>query len=369
MAEDKKWWDNTLTYIKSIVSSASLRKFQRDLFTFGVILILLFLTSVFAPIIIIDMPVAQKEIYSQGAWVLGIILIGISILFAFVRFINIEIRSKAEEKEEQVRERVSEIDIRLSRLNYSSNYEMSPEQEQEIEAEFKLLTKERDSLVKRESHRLEGIIFTNWGRILIESLTRLLKEEKRLEARNVANLRYGVWAAGLGMFILVVITILHFIMNYYEIFAFNSIPVYYFSTVPIAIISELVAIFFLRLFAQTEKSIERNKNEMTNIELRLTASFLLCDEENANKFDSLADDLAKEERNFVLGKNETSATAGIDKVDIDRAVEVAIKAMEERNVVLKKNETSAIADIDRADIDKAVEIAITAIKAMKAGGV
>ncbi len=203
--------------------------------------------------------------------------------------------------------------------------EEDPEKKKDLKEQEKALRKEYDAIVSDNLQREDGSFVTDWRESLLAARRRLLKENERLLARNRANLTYGIIAAVLGVLILGVILIFSHSVDSLKDLSFGKIAFYYLSRVSITIIIEIVAIFFLKLYALTEHRLEKNKNEMTNIELRLTSGLMSLHKKSTNKFDSLADDLAKEERNFVLGKNETSAITDIDKLDIDRIVEIATK--------------------------------------------
>ena len=300
--------------IVSLRNSRFLRLAQRYLFMSSLAVALGLLLVILLPIVI---PIFNDTDFSGAIQALLIIFIFIAICSTFIGFVRINIRSGAEQDEERLRE----IDFKLKVLQYNIDHVVSQDYDRHLLLEeVKGLKFEKSLLINESPRGWEQEVSTVWGKTLIASHNRLLDEERRLLARNRANLSYGVFAAGVGVAILIVIAILPFITDTSKIPAFNNIPVYYFSSVPIAIISEIVAIFFLRLFASTEQSIERNKNEMTNIELRLTASQLL---ESKDTFGSLADTLSKEERNFILRKNETSATS--ETLDTEKLLEIISK--------------------------------------------
>ncbi len=200
------------------------------------------------------------------------------------------------------------------------------------EAEKKLLRQqafnlrqEYESLFIENLQTKDGEIIKDWREVLLSARKRLLREEQRLLARNNANLRNGIFMALAG-----VAMPTYYILSGMAIEVGGNWDVFIVSYWPfftMGVIIEIIAIFYLRLYALTERRLERNKNELTNIELRLTAGLMLHDKTDENKFNSIADIFAKEERNFVLKKNETSAITDSDKLDIDRAVEIAIKAM------------------------------------------
>ena len=310
-------------YIVSMLSPKILRWAQRILLLVGVVAFSIFIFAVLSLAVGTDLGTSQIEFLSGLAGFSGVSVFCIGILSAFIGFLNINIRSKTEQEEERVRKEVREIDLKLQDLAFHIDELAGPEERADLIQEYNKLKRERNLLISQGSQVLERVVSMDWGITLVESRKRLLKEEERLEARNVANLSYGVSAACVGILFFVAVGGFSYSEGSLQEVSFEEFPFYYLLTLPIVIISELLAIFFLRLFAQTEKSIERNKNEMTNIELRLTA--IQLPHSNKDRFDSLADTLSKEERNFVLKKNETSTITDIDKLDIDRAVEIATK--------------------------------------------
>ncbi len=158
----------------------------------------------------------------------------------------------------------------------------------------------------------------NWSDTLQYAHKRLLNEEKYMERLNIANLTSGIIIAGLG-----VLWFLFFVFPLDRVVDFDSFLNFvatYWPRFGIVIIVGILAVFFLRLYTKTIRRIDRNKNEITNIELRLTSGLMLCDEKDRGRLKSLANELSKEERNFVLDKNESSAI-----LDTDKLIEIASK--------------------------------------------
>ncbi len=148
----------------------------------------------------------------------------------------------------------------------------------------------------------------DWRDVLWGAYKRLRNEEKNMQSRNVNNLITGVGSALLGFSWLLILIflfndaeygdgVLDFLANYWARFS-------------VVLILGLCAAFFLRLYTQTIRRIDKNRNEITNIELRLVSGLMLYDKTNSANFSALAKIIAQEERNFVLGKNESSG--GID---------------------------------------------------------
>ncbi len=303
--------------IKGLIRTPKLlRVIQQYLFMSGIVAALGLLLVILLPVVIPDL---KDTNFSGAIQALSITLIFIVTYGAIISFARINIRSRAEQDEE----RVQEIDLKLKILQFNiDNVESQDYNRDLLLEEMKELKFEKSLLISESPRGWEQDISTVWGKTLVASRNRLLDEEQRLLARNRANLYYGVLAASVGAgFFMVVGTASYFNGTLQEL-SFDKFPFYYLLGLPIVLISEVMAIFFLRLYALTEQSIERNKNEITNIELRLTSSQLLEGKTDENKFVSLSNHLAVEERNFVLGKNESSAG-----VSTNRLLEIITKVI------------------------------------------
>ena len=242
------------------------------------------------------------------------------VFFVFILFLNRLIRSRAEQQEEQLRKELRKIDYDIQRIEGSFQFIDDEGELHGLSNELENLRLERAALIVKSPQGWKRDISTKWGITLIASHDRLLEEEYRLRRRNRFNLLFGIAVAFMGASFFIGAGIVSYYDKTLQNLSFSNFPFYYLLCIPITIITEVVAIFFLRLFALTEQTIERNKNEMTNIELRLTASQLL---EDKDKFGSLADTLSKEERNFILRKNETSATP--ETLDTEKLLEIISK--------------------------------------------
>jgi len=141
----------------------------------------------------------------------------------------------------------------------------------------------------------------NWAQIILTGRQRLLGESERLSARSRLNLTWGVLISSLAVFYL----------SYFVFFARITIvgdgpysfASYYGPRLGLILIVQILASFFLRMYVGNEKSIQKNKNEVTNLELRLAAISLVDDQKERAK---LAQKLISEERNFVVDKKQKS---------------------------------------------------------------
>ncbi len=256
--------------------------------------------------------------------------IGVLIVFYFITSIfllvfipfSAAIRSSSEKIK---RKAIARFNIRERRL--LNKIEAKPNEKEEIKQELTILRLEHESRMSDNLQKESGKFTADWSEVLLAARKRLLDEEQRLQVRNIINLATGMISVSVGAVLLGVFLVYNHDDKVRDYLTFIDFLILFGTRISIIIIIGIFAGFFLRLYSLTERAIANNKNEITNIELRLTSGLMLSEEKNKGKFAMLADTLSKEERNFVLKKNETSATADIDKVDIDRAVEIAIKAM------------------------------------------
>ncbi len=196
--------------------------------------------------------------------------------------------------------------------------ESNIERKEWLEQKALEFSQESELLFNRGLLRKDGTFVKDWREVLLVTRKRLVYEEQRLLEDNKENLIGAMWMASLGAGL----------PAYYIFFVspagisggFGTFFAAYWPIFSVVIIFEIVAIFYLRLYSLVERKIERNKNEITNIELRLTAGLMLFEKTNKDKFAELADTLSKEERNFILGKNESSAV-----LDTDKLIEIASK--------------------------------------------
>ncbi len=185
------------------------------------------------------------------------------------------------------------------------------------------LRRERESLTSENMQRSDGSFVKDWREVLLVARRRLVDEEYRLSENSKVNREGALSLAFIG--VALPVYYIFFISEAVVTSNLWTILVSYWPIFTVVLVFEIIAGFFLRAYIQTEHKIERKQNEITNVELRLTSGLMLFEKTNADKFSELAETLSKDERNFVLNKNESSAITDIDKADIDRAVEIATK--------------------------------------------
>ncbi len=240
--------------------------------------------------------------------------------FAFILIISpFDIRSSDEKVNQELASQFSAEQADILRQIVWASDERS---KKELRRKAFAIRQEYESLLGESLRDKDGKPFTDWREYLLASHKRLTKEEQRLQARNRSNLRIGIGMAFLGVILLA--SYLYYLLflggsgtsNDFWTFLINYLPSF-----SIIIILGTLAVFFLRLYSSNERRLERNKSVLTNIELRLTAGLMLYDERDKVNFAILADNISKEDSNFVLGKNESSAG-----ISTERLIEIITKA-------------------------------------------
>jgi hypothetical protein len=140
---------------------------------------------------------------------------------------------------------------------------------------------------------------TDWKRIIFIGRERLLLETSRLSARSRLNLTWGVILSSVAIGYLTLI--IFFGKEISEQFNVYNLAWYYAPRLSLILIIQILASFFLRMYVGNERDILKNKNEITNLELRIAAGLLVKSPAHQAK---LAERLIVEERNFVLNKKE-----------------------------------------------------------------
>ncbi len=293
-------------------SPKDVKSFREFLNFFGFFMFALFLLILFVLLLFWDdISIFQNPGFFQLSGFLETLLIVVAFSIGLAVFLNRIIRSRAEQREEDLRKKLRKIDYDINLIYAKYEYVDDRGEEQQLSDKLTDLKLARAALIIESPQGWKQDISTKWGITLVASYDRLLDEGYRLRKRNRINLVLGIIVAFIGASFFIGAGVISYYDETLKDLSFSNFPFYYLLCIPITVISEVLAIFFLRLYAQTEKSIERNKNELTNIELRLTASQLLEDKE---KFAELADTLSKEERNFVLGKNESTGGISANKL-------------------------------------------------------
>ncbi len=273
-------------------------------FVWGAYRLVLLVTDYSVPFTTLQIEVLSFLPLFIGVTIAIIILILLEKKMATPKKIKRNIISKFSVLEAQVRSKIVE--------------EKDEVEKAKLEQKALELRREHLLLLNENLQKKDGSFVEDWREVLLVSRKRLVDEEERLLLNNRVNIEVAIFTALAGISLP-----LYYIFSGESAGVENTFETFFASYWPIfsiVVIFEIIAMFFLRVYNQTAGRIERNKNEITNIELRLTAGLMLSEKTNKDKFAKLADTLSKEERNFILRKNESSAI-----LDTDKLVEIASK--------------------------------------------
>ena len=210
-------------------------------------------------------------------------------------------------------ERERQIDLDSDQLD-SLKIKIRKEKDQEVKKALQLQAEKlraRYSTEMLENLRGEdGKISEDWREPLLLARKRLVAETDRLSSRSSSNLAFGITIAVIGIAALVLIVFVF--PPEVQVDSTATFLAQYGPRISIILIVEILAAFFLRMYSRNEKDIYRNKNEITNIELRLTAGLMRQHHRTALADISLS--LAAEERNFLLHKSESAAPMDKNKL-------------------------------------------------------
>ena len=143
---------------------------------------------------------------------------------------------------------------------------------------------------------------SDWSSILLSTRRRLLNENGRLASRSRANLLIALYLSVVSISVVTVVVINIVVFRSIEFETLLDIA----PVISLVLIVQLLAAYFLRMHYNNEQDIGTNKNELTNVELRMTAIALSVSSEVY--LHQIAQKLSLEERNFVIGKKEKSAS-------------------------------------------------------------
>jgi hypothetical protein len=76
----------------------------------------------------------------------------------------------------------------------------------------------------------------------------------------------------------------------------------------VGLLLQFVGFFFLRLYVANELDLKHNKNEITNLEMKMMALQLAKEFNDSPSKKEIMKSLAQTERNFILKKNEKSVS-------------------------------------------------------------
>lgn len=137
-------------------------------------------------------------------------------------------------------------------------------------------------------------------------IRRLGGEVQDLAKRGNLNLTLGMLTTIVGLFIL------GYSVFYSPItLSIQELLAYFLPRISLVVLVEIFAYFFLRLYKQSLSEIKYFQNEITNIESRQLALHITMRDDDASLRSKVVEELSKTERNFLIGKDQTT-------VDLER---------------------------------------------------
>lgn len=140
---------------------------------------------------------------------------------------------------------------------------------------------------------------------LLQARVRLAQDIDRVSKNSRLNLVVGV---GFSTFGIILLGLLLIVLPRIEVQDLNNTVYEYISRLALSVFIQFVGFFFLRLHVTSENEIKNSRNEITNIDYRISAVAMIDDGDSVSKA-KLANLFASEERNFVLKKGEKSISA------------------------------------------------------------
>ncbi len=233
---------------------------------------------------------------------IGSLVVMFSIIASMIVIFLQIVRPSSEKAEQDIASRFS---VEEKELRRQIEKERDEEKKQALKQQALELRQKYETLMDDNLRRKDGTFVTDWREVLLASRKRLLNEEQRLLARNRMNMSIGISMSFAAVFFLIIYMIFRGqvgeINGFWEFVAINS-PAF-----SVVFIIESFSLWFLRRYIVGERELDRNKNEITNIELRITAGLMMASASDNPDLTSLAGTLSKEQRNFVLDKDESSA--------------------------------------------------------------
>ncbi|MBV9928159.1 MAG: hypothetical protein JOZ96_24280 [Acidobacteria bacterium] len=147
--------------------------------------------------------------------------------------------------------------------------------------------------------------------------SRLVEETGNLAKRSNLNLAFGsltTIVAGLGLVVVVFFTPLDLSGVSAEQYGWKIVA-HYVPRLSLIVFAEIFAYFFLKLYKTGLSDIKYYQNEITNVELKLTALRAALSIDDIDILGSVIVELAKTERNFILKTGET--TIELEKLKMD----------------------------------------------------
>lgn len=235
-------------------------------------------------------------------------------------------KKKTELKEEELRAALQKLKALNSKESHSRDREtwwLPRKVHDVVDESSKEGGSNRESevlITKMLTHRLEdgeayrkrdGSPTDDWRTVMLTAIERLSGEADRLRSKSVTNLTLGVVFSTFAVIVLILLLIFYGAEN--SVASAGSQFISYLPRLTIAALLQVVAIFFLKLHASVENDLKQNKNEITNIELKIASGLALSIDGGIS---AVAVGWGREERNFVIDKNQKVASQ-FDVPDIE----------------------------------------------------
>ena len=178
---------------------------------------------------------------------------------------------------------------------------------------------------------LASKISEDYSQQLFRGVTdRLTMETRNLARRGNLNLILGMSTTLIGLFILA-----YAVYDSPKSQSVQELAAYFVPRVSLVLLVEVFAYFFLRLYKQSLEEIKYFQNEITNVESRMIAMYFASRVEDPALGARLAEELARTERNFILGKDQT--TVDLEKERIAKSTYADVAAAI-KDLLKSKNE-------------------------------
>lgn len=248
-------------------------------------------------------PTLAKFMNSLDLSMIGTVMTfaGAIVLFPIIFRAVLRSTSTSEEiLEDDVQRKISSIQDEIEHSKDKEKVNLLTQEINSLKAELQL---SYDENLRTKS----GKLIPDWREALMMTRKRLIKENTRLGRRSRANLTWGIIWSLTAVVVVAFFVFKPYPEEHYKIVSKSWLAYSVFITPKIALFLtvQILAGFFLRNFLSTESEIQRNKNEVTNVELRLAAG--LMNQESKTKYLDISKAIASEERNFILGSKEKSA--------------------------------------------------------------
>jgi hypothetical protein len=162
-----------------------------------------------------------------------------------------------------------------------------------------VITKFEERLSKR--HNL-GDVYRNFA----ELCTRLDGEIQRMKKNAYVNLMIGIVATVFAICFLISLLFLHpDLQTASVIIQLTS----YLPRISVAVVIEVFAFFFLRLYKANLFDVKYFSNEKTNVEMRMLALKTAIITDESDTLSSVVRDMSRTERNFIIKKDERSCVS------------------------------------------------------------